>query len=208
MEKFVPQLLELRAAEGVSTRPLLVWEPAPLSCVAGSRDAHLKAAKLVDVYSPNHQELIATFQSEEERNEDPTRELEFAVIERYAYEILESGVGPDGEGVVIVRCGAHGSLAVSRTYPARRFPPFHSGASPKVVDATGAGNCFLGGFTATYGESRDLTEAMISGSVAASYAVEQIGPPKVAIVDGAERWNDEEYVSRVHAYQRRSAHRD
>lgn len=55
----VKDLLEARKEAGIITRPLIVWEPAPMHCRPNSLAAHVEASKLVDVFSPNHQELDA-----------------------------------------------------------------------------------------------------------------------------------------------------
>lgn len=68
-------------------------------------------------------------------------------------------------------------------------PAFHAHGDQKVVDPTGAGNAFLGGYVAGWlgwgrgiGGSADeigerMREAMCCGAVAASFAIEQIGLP-------------------------------
>ena len=55
----VKDLLEARKEAGITTRPLIVWEPAPMHCRPNSLAAHVEASKLVDVFSPNHVELDA-----------------------------------------------------------------------------------------------------------------------------------------------------
>lgn len=112
--------------------------------------------------------------------------------------VLDAGVGPAGDGVVVIRCGAEGCLAVSRTYPARWFPAFHGDAG-RVVDATGAGNAFLGAFAVSLTMGEDLTQATAAGSVAASLAVEQIGLPCRSEDD--EKWNGESFGRRVQLYR-------
>jgi sugar/nucleoside kinase (ribokinase family) len=198
----VSQLLELRTAHGISTQPLLVWEPAPASCDLANQAAHVTAASLVDVYSPNHIEFLATF---EHNSDDILRpsppHLDRERIQAYALRLLDLGVGTHGKGAVVIRCGEHGSLVVSRRYPARWFPAFYNATSAKVVDATGAGNAFLGAFTITLGEMADLTEAAIAGCVAASFAIEQIGLPRSTEQDGKEAWNAVQFSARVREYR-------
>lgn len=198
LDAFVSELAELRTANGISRQPLLVWEPAPPSCISASRDAHLRTAKLVDVYSPNHLEFLATFQPN-----DKSVPLDFnrAIIEELTQQVLRSGVGENGDGVIVIRCGEHGNLVASRSYPIRWFPAFHDKASSRVVDATGAGNAFLGGFTVRFGETADCYEATIAGAVAASFAIEQVGSPHRSWQDGKELWNGEEFSSRVQQYR-------
>lgn len=138
----------------VSPPALFVWEPAPFSCNRANLAGHLQAAKLVDVYSPNHEEFLSTFYEDTERQ---GLGFDRAAIEKQASRVLESGVGTyktgTGEGVVIIRCAKHGSLVMSRSFPCQWFPAFHHGDSSRVVDATGAGNAFLGGFAVTFTET-------------------------------------------------------
>ncbi|KAI9866233.1 MAG: hypothetical protein M1823_009171, partial [Watsoniomyces obsoletus] len=69
---------------------------------------------------------------------------------------------------------------------------YYQPGSEKVVDTTGAGNTFLGGFTVGQSETGDLMEAAQYGSVAASFLAEQVGPPalgKEGSVEAGEMWN-------------------
>lgn len=178
--------------------PLLVWEPTPTSCILDNCEAHRKAAKLVDVYSPNHFEFLSIFKP---GGGPPPPVLDQKEIEHLALGLLQSGVGRDGNGTVVIRCGESGSLVASRSFPARWFPAFHNTSSGMVTDATGAGNAFLGGFTVRLSETVDLEEAAVAGTVAASFAIEQIGLPRRSIVGEREMWNGEEFSSRARNYR-------
>ncbi len=46
-----------------------------------------------------------------------------------------------------------------------------------VIDPVGAGDAFCGAFTATWHETHDLARSGVSGAVAASYMLEQVGIP-------------------------------
>ncbi|KAJ8105637.1 hypothetical protein ONZ43_g7348 [Nemania bipapillata] len=60
----------------------------------------------------------------------------------------------------------------------------------KVVDPTGGGNTFLGGLAIALARGKGLEEAAAWGSVAASFAIEQIGMPTLGYDDdGRETWN-------------------
>ena len=103
----------------------------------------------------------------------------------------------------MIRCGEYDSLAVSRSYPARWFPAFYNGAAAKVVDVTGVGNAFLGAFAVMLATVSDLTEAVITSSVVASLAIEQIGLPQRGFLDGVETWNGADVLSRTNEYRAR-----
>jgi len=127
--------------------------------------------------------------------------------------LLDSGIGPTGTGTIVIRCAEHGSFLVSRTYPGRWFPAFYQADKnpDRVVDATGAGNAFLGAFALRFGETGDLTEAAIFGSVAASFVIEQIGVPEFtrrngySPLGGGEEdmgmWNGVRVLDRVEEYR-------
>ena len=201
MAIFVTDLSELRVSAGVASPPLVVWEPAPASCISGSQEAHLQTAKWVDVYSPNHLELLATFDSR--AGDGPPPDFDRQRIEEQVLRVLESGIGRNGDGVAVIRCGEHGCMVAARSYPVRWFPAFHeSSDSSRIVDATGAGNAFLGGFAVTLSITSDLTEASIAGSVAASFVIEQVGlPHRTTSQNGEDIWNGESFAGRVDQFR-------
>ncbi|RYO92000.1 hypothetical protein DL764_008203 [Monosporascus ibericus] len=60
----------------------------------------------------------------------------------------------------------------------------------KVVDPTGGGNAFLGGLAVALARGKSLEEAAAWASVAASFAIEQVGVPVLgADAEGRETWN-------------------
>ena len=78
-----------------------------------------------------------------------------------------------GPSTIVIKQGSRGALLAKDDL--RRHVPIYPHA--RVVDPTGAGDSFAGGFTghiATHGES-DLEEAVIKGAATASYTVEGFG---------------------------------
>jgi sugar/nucleoside kinase (ribokinase family) len=103
------------------------------------------------------------------------------------------GLGPRA---VVINKGEHGALLV--------WPDgvFYAPAYPleDVVDPTGAGDAFAGGFFGYLAENGDysfssIKKAMIHGSVVASYTVEQFGPARLAGV------TPEDIYSRYNTFQ-------
>ncbi len=87
---------------------------------------------------------------------------------------LAERLGAVGAQVVALRLGAEGSLA----YHTATGQALHIPAVPvKVVQPVGAGNAYCGGFLTGWVETHDLSEAGRRGAVAASFMLEQIGPP-------------------------------
>lgn len=180
------ELNDRRTEHGIIRRPLLVWEPAPLSCTANLLDQHIHAAGLIDVFSPNHIELLRLC------GRSPISEdFEKDVIETCTAKFLPPH--RRNPKICLIRCGEHGALILERSqsgslgFTISWLRPFFSpDQAYRVVDATGGGNTFLGAFAVEYqlnGRSADL--AACKASVAASFALEQIGPP--VFEDG--RWN-------------------
>lgn len=99
--------------------------------------------------------------------------------------------------------GDHGVVGMSRNESAVWLPSFHGMGSAKVVDPTGAGNTFLGGYIAGLGVTGgSLREAMCYGSVTASFALEQVGLPVVERVDGKVLCNGVDVQERLREYTR------
>ena len=204
----VGSLLELRRASGISNRPLIVWEPRPQSCIPSNLEHFYEAISLVDVFSPNHVELGAFF------GHSFLDKFDRRIIEDLAIRLLESGFVESSRGSIIIRAAEHGSLVVSHTVEPRWLPAFYqpvadgdglSAPIPKIVDPTGAGNAYLGGFAIGLLESSDLVTAAKYGTVTASFALEQVGLPILSFdhADGKELWNGIAPLQRLEEYEMR-----
>ncbi|KAJ4322422.1 hypothetical protein N0V94_002409 [Neodidymelliopsis sp. IMI 364377] len=189
----VPELLRLRnQASADLRRPFIIWEPLPSSCTPSNLQKFLEACRLVDVFSPNHLELQALFP-----NDTPTSDDSTADVERLGNVFVDSGISPTQDGAVVIRAGSNGAMSLSRYTPTMHVPAFYSHGDERVIDPTGAGNAFLGGYIAGWLQSEPATEksvgdgdeqgaweALCCGSVAASFALEQIGLPRAELVNG------------------------
>ncbi|OAA39887.1 MAK32-like protein [Beauveria brongniartii RCEF 3172] len=83
------------------------------------------------------------------------------------------------------------------------IPAFHQDAT-NVVDPTGGGNTFLGGLSVALARDEDIETAAVWGTVAASFAIEQVGPPTLRKDDGGqETWNGENPLARLREFQER-----
>lgn len=199
--------------------PVFVWEPVPTSCKPQELSNVYDALKYVDVVSPNLIELQALFGNHSDSNTVSTEE-----IARMSNALLTSGFGNNKPRAVVVRLGAKGCY-VAQTFRHISMPAYHgnprkmNGDKMKtrennVIDPTGAGNAFLGGFCAGLFDSSkisgltDFEAAAAYGSVAASFVVEQAGMPKRNYDERTkeELWNGEgtydrlvEYVERLPA---------
>jgi sugar/nucleoside kinase (ribokinase family) len=83
------------------------------------------------------------------------------------------------------------------------IPAYHTDKS-KVVDPTGGGNTFLGGLAVALARGKTLEEAAAWGSIAASFAIEQVGPPTLEKdEEGNETWNGVSVAERLAEYKDR-----
>ncbi|CAK7269236.1 hypothetical protein SEPCBS57363_003499 [Sporothrix epigloea] len=72
----------------------------------------------------------------------------------------------------------------------------------RVVDPTGGGNAFLGGFAVAVARGKSLDEAAAWGNIAASFAIEQVGMPVLGEdAKGRETWNGVRVDDRYAAYE-------
>lgn len=196
---------EGKAPPGVDTskRPFFIWEPVPNLCTPEEQDKFFAANKVVDVVSPNELELGMMF-----GQPGWSEESEFGrdIVKR----ILDSGIGPQGEGLLSIRAGKDGSYSYTRSQRIW-LPAYHqpgSSGATKVVDPTGAGNSYLGALaqgmvsagrdpaniidsvlagsenwrksTQDWGKQNHYLPALIFATVAASFVVEQIGVPRLS----------------------------
>ena len=86
-----------------------------------------------------------------------------------------------GLAAIGVKCGAEG--AIVHAAGALSYVDVPS-AADVLVDATGAGDAFCGGFLAGFAGAGDVAEAALCGAVAASFAVAGVGPAALAAAPG------------------------
>lgn len=135
--------------------PVIVWELHTGAADARQWDAVAANLTLVDIVSLNVAEARALCAL-----------MELRAITR---KLLAAGVG-----VVVLRLGAEGTL-VADNHAAWHIPSYPI----EVQDVTGAGNAFTGGFLVGYCQSGgDIRRAGSCGAAAASFMLEQFGPPR------------------------------
>ncbi len=77
---------------------------------------------------------------------------------------------------VVVKNGAKGVLlADGRSQTISHFPPYHAASDPRIVDVTGAGDSFCGGFMVGLAHTGDPARAVAYGLVSASLVIEGYG---------------------------------
>jgi Sugar kinases, ribokinase family len=190
-------------------RPMFIWEPVPDLCTPEEQERFFEAIRVVDVVSPNHMELGMMF-------EQPGWTVDSEQSQSLVQRILDSGIGPNGDGCLAIRAGKEGSYAYSRDQKIW-LPAYHQpdvSGSTAVLDPTGAGNSFLGALAqgmVTAGREpfkviqsvlspseswskamkawdarQDLPLALICATVAAGFVVEQIGVPQISVAENGK----------------------
>ena len=191
--------------------PTFVWEPMEGSCRPSELPSFYKALKFVDVFSPNEHELDLLFNGPKPVSSESMLR---AQLHNYCKKLFDLGFG-DKPCAIIVRTGAAGCVVASQNcftnFPAYHRPPVNSTSEESATwyghktmnwDVTGGGNAFLGGFCMGLAwlkereQNPGLTEfesAAVYGSVAASFAIEQVGMPKLSRQpeSGKEMWNED-----------------
>ncbi len=111
----------------------------------------------VDIFMPSDQEVESLFR------DDPT-DMDAKQCARWFAE--------RGPGIVVLKLGSDGALVHTRNDD--KF--WHVPALPiRVVDVTGAGDAFCGGFMAEFVRHGDPVRAAITGTVSASLALQDYG---------------------------------
>lgn len=112
----------------------------------------------VDVFLPSDQEVRSLF------GED-------VPLWQAAQQLVEWGVP-----LVVIKVGSQGILLFDQANGRRRhLPAYHAAGDPRIVDVTGAGDSFCGGFLAGLAASGDSLTAAQMGLVSASMVIEGYG---------------------------------
>lgn len=156
-------------------KAVALWEPEQQYMIPENRKAFVETLKLTEIVSPNLDEARLLYRSE---NAEPG-----ALIRQ----MLD-----DGARIVALRMGPEGSLLGKRGDANLIHIP--AIPVPKIVDQTGAGNTFCGGFMVGWLRSNgDLREAGCYGAVAASFALENVGV-LAPVNEATYRRRDERYA--------------
>ncbi len=133
--------------------PIILWEPWDGFCLPENQAEFFLYCTMVDIVSPNLREgrLLSGLQ-------DPVDILHF--------------FQDNGAGAVALRMAEDGSLLMDHQGDIIHIP-----AVPveRIVDVTGAGNAYCGGFVVGLSETGELQQAGWYGGVSASCALGQFG---------------------------------
>ncbi|KAL8937175.1 MAG: hypothetical protein Q9211_003823 [Gyalolechia sp. 1 TL-2023] len=194
----------------LKNKPMFIWEPFPALCKPSEFGGFLKAVKLVDVVSPNLDEFCSLLGVKL----DLAQPCDWTSLRQTCKEIFEPR-NEETKTVLVIRLGEKGCYVAQ---PGRylRLPAYHEqDAASRVIDPTGGGNTFLGGFgiglvqSAAPSPAALFEEAALYGTVAASFAIEQVGVPILGWSPSqGELWNGEQVENRLEEYKRRVKNKD
>lgn len=146
---------------------VLLWEPVRAFMLSADHEAFLEGVAHADIVSPNLHEAQTMYGIEDER------------------EIMRRMLA-DGVQVAALRMGELGSLVARGGQGRAHYIPAVEVA--EVVDQTGAGNTYCGGFLVGYCREGDVAEAGCYGAAAASFTLEHVGCARMP-PDRDREWN-------------------
>jgi sugar/nucleoside kinase (ribokinase family) len=121
--------------------------------IPGNETRVLAMLDKVDIFLPSHEEV-------------------FRLFKHHDYEKACHQLADCGPKIVVVKLGDKGSLVFdSQQDRFWRIPVIDT----TVVDTTGAGDTYSGGFMAMYMRSADLVTSGLAGTVSASFAIQDFG---------------------------------
>ncbi len=132
----------------------LLWEPVRVFMLSADHEAFLRGIPHADIVSPNLHEAQTMYGVDDE--------LE-----------LMRRLLADGVKVAALRMGERGSLAARQGANEAHYIP--AVAVADLVDQTGAGNAYCGGFLVGLCSTRDVALAGCYGAAAASFTLEYVG---------------------------------
>ena len=132
---------------------IILWEPWDAFCIPENETLFKWNSAQVDIVSPNLREArILT------GLDDPVEAI--------------GKLKDFGAQIAVLRMAEAGSLVLDQHGHLFRVPAF---PVRKIIDVTGAGNAFCGGFVVGYAKNGDAREAGWHGAISASLALHQFG---------------------------------
>ena len=136
----------------------LLWEPLRVFMLSADHEAFLRGIPHADIVSPNLHEAQTMYGIEDELD----------IIRRLL---------ADGAKVAALRMGERGSLVARQGDSLAHYIP--AVEVNEVVDQTGAGNTYCGGFVVGWRRERDPVAAGCYGAAAASFTLEYVGCARI-----------------------------
>lgn len=181
VERCVESINVFRAHGNTAAR--VIFEPFPEVCVAENLAALHRALPQIDVFTPNLNEAAGFYGVAL-----PTTTAEIADLAARFY-----ASSPPSGGVVL-RCGPLGCYVKTKDLSIM-LPAYHQDQA-RVVDVTGGGNSFCGGFMAALELSNDWLVAGVMGNIVSGIVIEKLGMP----AGEGNRWNGASVEERLRTY--------
>ncbi len=132
----------------------LLWEPVRIFMLSADHDAFLRGIPHADIVSPNLHEAQTMYGIEDE----------IELVRRLL---------ADGVQVAALRMGERGSLVARQGAGEAHYIP--AVEVTELIDQTGAGNAYCGGFLVGWCQTGDAALAGSYGAAAASFTLEYVG---------------------------------
>lgn len=175
----IDELEQAREKLGATDDFITIWEPVPDACVPSARKEFEAAWRMCGIISPNMDEAATLLNVSLENLEEDAKRTR---VEEMATEMYKNGAE-----IVVIRCSSLGAYLFSKE--SRGWFPAYLTSASQVVDATGGGNTFCGGFVAAMAQGESLEVGMAWGMVAAALAIQQVGLPIKNVLGDTETWN-------------------
>lgn len=170
--------------------PIFIYEPLPDICIASNYTRLISLLPKIDVFTPNLNEM-SNLANVTEFTE--TVEGIKSLCSKFSPYLTKPNSG------TVVRCG-HLGCFIKTPKVEISLPAYHT-SQDKVVDVTGGGNLFCGGFvTGLLLSKGDWIIGGICGNVASGCVIERFGMPQVSLGDSNEEWNGLSTIKRIEHY--------
>lgn len=173
-----------------------IYEPLPTDCLPNNLEAMAKLIPHIDVFTPNWEE--ASSLCSDILADDASVKAVAATFASYQ----------KPNSVVVIRQGAKGAYMVqSGQQDGVQLPAYHLDQA-RVIDVTGGGNSFCGGFVAGYQMSGgDWVAAAVAGNIVSGCVIEALAMPELTVNDdGVELWNNLTTAERLRRYREQNPH--
>lgn len=158
-----------------------IYEPLPDDCIHENLDKMIQLLSDIDVFTPNLKESCLLLGVPEPSDVGGMR-------------LVANKFVALGSKVFVLRCGPFGCL-VGYSEIVEYLPAYHEEQS-RVVDVTGGGNSFCGGFMIGYYLTKDPIIGGVFGNIVSGCIIEKLGPP---VRDG-DLWNGTNVIDRLEMY--------
>ena len=155
-----------------------IYEPLPDDCVFENLEfLQNDILPKIHVFTPNLNEarlLLGLKDNENETNKSDDNDELQKISQQFTNHLQLSNSG------TVLRCGAQGCYINTKSGDKFQLPAYHQDHT-KVVDVTGGGNSFCGGFMMAYHLSdRDWLASGVAGIISSGCIIEKLGMPTVS----------------------------